>query len=70
MFFLRESLMDSVDFLDRVFAFYLIDFYTQFSFLFQLWFSLIPQLVNSLPAMQEILVWFLAWEDPLGGKKG
>ena len=34
MLFLRESLMDSVDFLDHVFAFYLIDFYTQFSFLF------------------------------------
>ena len=26
--------MDSVDFLDRVFAFFLIDFYAQFSFLF------------------------------------
>ena len=34
MLFLRESLMDSIDFLDCVFAFYLIDFCTQFSFFF------------------------------------
>ena len=34
MFFLRESLMVCIDFLDGVFAFFLIDFYAQFSFLF------------------------------------
>ena len=34
MFFLRELLMDCIDFLDGVFPFFLIDFYTQFSFLF------------------------------------
>ena len=34
MFFLKESLMDCIDFLDRVFAFFLIDFYAQLSFLF------------------------------------
>ena len=27
--------------------------------------SLIAQLVNNLPAIQEILVWFLGWQDPL-----
>ena len=27
--------------------------------------SLIVQLVNNLPAMQETLVRFLGWEDPL-----
>ena len=34
MFFLRESLMVCIDFLDGVFAFFLIDFYAQISFLF------------------------------------
>ena len=27
--------------------------------------SLVAQLVNNPPAMQETLVWFLGWEDPL-----
>ena len=27
--------------------------------------SLVAQLVKNLPAMQETLVWFLGWEDPL-----
>ena len=27
--------------------------------------SLVAQLVNNPPAMQDILVWFLGWEDPL-----
>ena len=27
--------------------------------------SLVPQLVKNLPAMQETLVQFLSWEDPL-----
>ena len=27
--------------------------------------SLIAQLVNNVPAMQETLVQFLGWEDPL-----
>ena len=27
--------------------------------------SLIAQSVKNLPAMQETLVWFLGWEDPL-----
>ena len=27
--------------------------------------SLVAQLVSNLPAMQETLVWFLSWEDPL-----
>ena len=27
--------------------------------------SLIAQWVKNLPAMQETLVWFLSWEDPL-----
>ena len=30
-----------------------------------LWASLIVKLVKNLPAMQEILVQFLGWEDPL-----
>ena len=30
-----------------------------------LWASLIAQLVKNLPALQEILVYFLGWEDPL-----
>ena len=30
-----------------------------------LWASLIVQLVKNLPAMQETLVGFLGWEDPL-----
>ena len=37
-------------------------------FLFFLYFntaSLAAQLVNKLPAMQETLVWFLGWGDPL-----
>ena len=29
------------------------------------WASLIAQLVKNLPAMQEIPVRFLGWEDPL-----
>ena len=29
------------------------------------WASLIAQLVKNPPAMQETLVWFLGWEDPL-----
>ena len=28
------------------------------------WASLVAQLIKNLPAMQEILVWFLGWEDP------
>ena len=27
--------------------------------------SLVAQMVKNLPAMQEIWVWFLGWEDPL-----
>ena len=27
--------------------------------------SLVPQLINNSPAIQEILVQFLGWEDPL-----
>ena len=27
--------------------------------------SLVAQVVKNLPAMQEIWVWFLGWEDPL-----
>ena len=30
-----------------------------------IWASLIAQLVKNLPAMQETLVQFLGWEDPL-----
>ena len=30
------------------------------------WASLLTQLVKNLPAMWEIWVWSLAWEDPLG----
>ena len=30
-----------------------------------LWASLVAQLVKNLPAMQETLVQFLGWEDPL-----
>ena len=30
-----------------------------------LWASLVAQLVKNLPAMQETLVRFLGWEDPL-----
>ena len=33
--------------------------------LFQIWASLIAQLVKNLSAMQETLVQFLGWEDPL-----
>ena len=29
------------------------------------WASLVAQLVNNPPAMQDIWVWSLAWEDPL-----
>ena len=29
------------------------------------WVSLVAQLVKNLPAMWEIWVWFLGWEDPL-----
>ena len=32
------------------------------------WASLVSQLIKNLPAMQETLVHFLGWEDPL--KKG
>ena len=31
----------------------------------QYWASLIAQLVKNLPALQETLVRFLGWEDPL-----
>ena len=44
---------------------------TQMNFLANLinkWASLVAQLVKNLPAMWEIRVWFLYWEDPL--KKG
>ena len=38
----------------------------RFSFLIgTCWASLIAQLVKSLPAIQETLVWFLGWKDPL-----
>ena len=30
-----------------------------------IWASLVAQLVKNAPAMQEILVRFLGWEDPL-----
>ena len=30
-----------------------------------IWASLVAQLVKNLPAMQELLVWFWGWEDPL-----
>jgi len=30
------------------------------------WDSLVDQLVRNPPAMQETLVQFLGWEDPLG----
>ena len=30
------------------------------------WASLVAQLVKNLPAIQETLVWFLGWEDPMG----
>ena len=30
-----------------------------------MWGSLIAQLVNNLPAMQETPIGFLGWEDPL-----
>ena len=29
------------------------------------WASLVAQLVKNPPAMKEVLVWFLSWEDPL-----
>ena len=32
---------------------------------FSLWASLLAQLVKNPPAMQETLVRFLGWEDPL-----
>ena len=32
--------------------------------------SPVAQLVKNLPAMQETLVRFLGWEDPLGGRHG
>ena len=31
----------------------------------RLWASLLAQLVKNLPVMQETLVQFLSWEDPL-----
>ena len=30
------------------------------------WASLVAQLVKNIPAIQETLVWFLGWEDPMG----
>ena len=33
------------------------------------WASLLAQLVKNMPAMQETLVWFLGWEDPLEKRK-
>ena len=38
--------------------------------LFQIWASLIAQLVKNLSAMQETLVQFLGWEDSSGEGKG
>ena len=35
------------------------------SFLSAFWASLVAQLIKNPPAMQETLVWFLGWEDPL-----
>ena len=29
--------------------------------------SLVAQMVKNLPAMQETWIWFLGWEDPIGG---
>ena len=34
------------------------------------WTSLVAQLAKNLPAMQEIWVWSLGWEDPLGKGNG
>ena len=34
------------------------------------WASLVAQLVKNLPAMQETLVQFLSWEDPLKKRQG
>ena len=34
-------------------------------YVYNLWTSLVAELVKSLPAMQETWVWFLDWEDPL-----
>ena len=36
-----------------------------FGFFVSLLFTLIDQLVKNLPALQETLVQFLVWEDPL-----
>ena len=33
--------------------------------LFLKWLTTIAQLVRNQPAMQEMPVWFLGWEDPL-----
>ena len=33
---------------------------------FKTHYNVVTQLVKNLPAMQETLVWFLGWEDPLG----
>ena len=41
-----------------------IDYPLQYS-----WASLVAQLVKNLPAMQEIWVQFLGWEDPLEKEK-
>ena len=30
-----------------------------------LWAALVAQLLKNPPAMQETLVWYLGWEDPL-----
>ena len=30
------------------------------------WASLVTQLVKNLPAMQDIRIWSLGWDDPLG----
>ena len=35
---------------------------------FEIWASLVAQLVKNLLAMQEIWVWLLAWDDPLEKK--
>ena len=39
--------------------------HTQISYLHTLYLAFLAQLVKNLPAMQETLVQFLGWEDPL-----
>ena len=41
-----------------------IDYLLQYS-----WVSLVSQLVKNPPAIHEIWVWSLGWEDPLGKEK-